>query len=188
MPRLWTFLNSGLGVWFLTSVVVGGFTYLFSRYQKSSKEESRKAEIRNRLNLEISTRIAEGLIALRLDSKRLEKGTDYWVTYIYNEAINYLDNRVTYELENKTLTPDFSIYPEYKQRSFRSLTFELGALADESMFPTLREGRAIYKRLVELADEVNQTTLDKDAARAAFKTSIEMLERLQANSFWQQPL
>jgi hypothetical protein len=186
--RLWTALNQPVGVWFLTSVVVGIFSFAFSRYQRFSKERTRKAEIRERLNLEIGTRIAEGLTALRLDQARLLKGRPYWAMQMYNQALHYLDNRVTYLTDDKkTATLDFSVYPEYRQRGFRSLTYELGAVAKD-IVPALQVARTDYNRLVDIADQAeNQTAPDTAIALDAAKTSIQTLEKLQSNSFWRPP-
>ena len=137
--QLWKILNSSFALWFLSSVVVGTLTALVARYQKDQSERAQKATVERRLNTEISSRLADGLVAMRLDHKRVtEKSNVYFASAMYNEAIYYLDNRVT---DNDKNPLDFSVYPEYKHRRFRSLLFELSAVAEHRAMHALHEAK-----------------------------------------------
>ena len=187
--RLWALANSSFVLWFLSSVVVGGLTAAVAMYQRSHATQAQKAEITRRLNTEISSRIAEGLVALHLDLKRIANGQVFFASGVYNEALSYLDNKVTDEAR----TLDFSIYPEYRWRSIRSLIFELSGVAEQSAVAALRDAKAAHTLLVELADEAalneaNSNGPDMSVSGGAVKKSTEILEHMQANSFWQAQL
>lgn len=187
--QLWSLLNSTFTLWFLSSVVLAGLTAVITMHQKSHSEQMHKADIQRRLNTEIGSRIAESLDAMRLDLKRIESGQAYYAGSIYNEALSYLDNRVTYG--PKLL--DFSIYPDYKMRGFRSLIFELTFVVEQSTLPMLREAEAAYKRLEDLADQAPlgadySKPPEKNVSLGAVKKTKEILDLLQANSFWRVQL
>lgn len=187
---LWTFLNSSFVLWFLTSVVVAGITAAYAKYQKSQTEHTKKTTARDHLNTEISSRIANAVVALRLEHKRVTNGTKYWASVMYMEALRYLDNRITDD-NGKPL--DFSIYPEYRGRRFRSLIVELGAVAEASMLAALREAQASYTRLEELADvtplgEDYTKEADVEKCLGAIRESCTVLEALQTYPFWRDPL
>ncbi len=187
---LWTFLNSSIVLWFLSSVVVAGITAAYAKYQKSQTERTKKTTTRDHLNTEISSRIADAVVALRLEHKRVTNGTKYWASVMYSEALRYLNNRIT---DDAGKPVDFSIYPEYKGRRFRSLIVELGAVADASLMTALREAQAAYTRLEELTDvtplgEDNTKDPDREKCLAAIQESCTILEALQAHTFWRAPL
>jgi hypothetical protein len=178
--RLWSLVNSTFGVWLLSSVVLGGLTFAYTIYQQQSAEKMRMAQAERRLKQEISGRVANGLDTMRQNSKRIERGEQgRTMEAVYNEAISFLDNRVT----SDSYTYDFSTYPEYKERKFQSLMVELGALAGPSRLAALREARASWDHLAALSGEAEkETVFHKDTSLDAVKKSIEILEQLQANS------
>jgi|SRR5271157_2546248 len=174
--RLWSLVNSTFGVWLLSSVVLGGLGFLYTTYQQHSAEKMRKTQTERRLKEEISGRVSNGLATMRQNGIRIESGEQgRTMEEVYNEAISFLDNRVTRD----SYTYDFSTYPEYKQRTFQSLTMELGALAGQSTLATLR---ASYDHLADLSGKAEkETVFHKDTSLDAVKKSIEILEQLQAN-------
>jgi hypothetical protein len=187
---LWTFLNSSFVLWFLSSVVVAGITAGYAKYQKSQTERTKKTTARDHLNIEISSRIANAVVALRLEDKRVTNGTTYWASVMYTEAIRYLDNRIT---DNNGKPLDFSIFPEYRGRRFRSLIVELGAVAEAATLTALREAQAAYTRLEELADvtplgEDYTKDPDREKCLVAIRESCTILEALQTHPFWRDPL
>ncbi|MFY9852759.1 MAG: hypothetical protein WAK26_02640 [Terracidiphilus sp.] len=184
--RLWSLLNSSFALWFLSSVVLGGLTAAVTSYQRSNNERLRRAEVERRLNIEISSRIFDALDALRLEQIQIENGRKTLVLSVYMDAINYLDSRVTDD--NKEY--DFSVYPEYKQRKFRSLIFELSEVVDPSALPALRDAEANYRKLESLSEQENNQgnydskPFDKSASLDAVKKSNDILEQLQKSPRW----
>lgn len=189
--KLWSVLNSSFALWFLSSIVIAGLTAVVTIHQKNHSEYMQKTDIKRRLNTEITSRIKEALEALHLDIKRIDGGNVYPASSIYNEALHYLDNNVT---DGQKLF-DFSIYPEYRSRRFRSLIFELSPIVEKSELPQLRQAEATYKQLEKLADQaaIQETSSmhlpsDKFVSLNAAKGSILILKQLQTNDFWQAQL
>lgn len=186
--RLWSLLNSSFALWFLSSVVLAGLTAAFTSYQRQNSERLRRSEVERRLNTEISSRISDDLLALRLEQKRIENGQADSVSSVYSFACDYLNNRYAYG----TKSYDFSVYPEYEQRRFRSLLFELSVVADRSMLSALRDAEASYRQLEDLADQEGvkdiSRSFDKNASIGAVKNSVDLLERLQTYPFWHAQL
>ncbi len=188
--QAWSLLNSSFVLWFLSSVVLTVVAGAIAMYQKSYNEQIQKTEIQRRLNTEISSRIAEALVAMHLEQKRIETGASYFPSEVYNHALHYLNNRVTYMQQSY----DFSIYPEYRQRGFRSLIFELRSVAERPAIPTLQQAEVHYKKLEELGDHTTlgvdyskPATSDKAALLGAVTKASEILDRLQKNSSWETP-
>jgi hypothetical protein len=178
---LWSLVNSSFGVWFLSSVVLGGLTFGYRACQQRSAEITRKTETERRLKVEISGRVSNGLTEMRRSARRIERGEKQFTAFdYYFQARNLLDNR----FHVSDYPYDFSTYPEYKERSFRALTFELRAITGQPGLIAIQEARADYERLVDLADDAEkETNVRTDASLGAVNKSIEILEHLQANPF-----
>ena len=176
--QFWSLLNSSFALWFLSSVILTGLTSYWSWHRQQNDEKMKKLSIQKRLNTEVSFRIEEGLMALRLDK---ERSIVYKPSSIYTEAKNYLDNKVTgYSV---------SIYPEYPNRSFRSLLFELHEVVETSQLPELKQATLMYKRLEDLCDrnyvKIDSSKLsDKIKELNAINQSIGILDSLQMHTFW----
>ena len=94
----------------------------------------------------------------------------------YGTAESYLDNSFP------NTSWDFSIYPEYKARTFRSLVSELTSIADPSEQPDLKEAILGYDKLLDLAFRANGAEDETTQA----KSVIDLLERLTKHR-WQSP-
>jgi hypothetical protein len=186
---VWTVLNSSFALWFLSSVVITGMTTIYTLYKKKQTDQSEQAANARRLNTEMGNRIAEGIIAMHLDRKRIEHGKTFYPGAVYCEALLYLNNRVT--ADNKAL--DFSTYPDYRWRSFRSLIFELSAVVARSDIPALRTANSTYEKLVDLADDtcmVENYSQPPDMGKTlnAAKESATILESLRTYRPWKSRL
>jgi hypothetical protein len=187
--RLWSLLNSSFALWFLSSVVLGGLTAAIARYNAHSAREMQRAEVQRRLNTEISSRIQASLDAMRVEEQRVERGQQSFPSWEYSTAWHYLNNTFTYD----GAPVDFSIYPEYQKRSFQSLMYELNTLADRDTIPTIQDAQRTLKNLEQLADQAGvgedqSKPADKSTVLAATRKSIEILQHLQSNTYWQTPL
>jgi hypothetical protein len=166
--KIWTFLNSSLALWFLSSVVLAGLTTAVTSYQARHTEHLRKAESERRLDTEISSRIGLALRVVRVQQAQVARGGAPPDGYPYGTAIAYLDNSFAN-------TPwDFSIYPEYKARPFRSLISERASIANPSERFDLKEAMAIYDKLMDGGSRANGQK--ENAAQA--EPVIELLESL----------
>jgi hypothetical protein len=182
--KIWALLNSSFALWFLSSVVVAGITAVVTVHEKNNNERIRKEHVQHRLATELAGRATEGLVSLRLDPELIKKATASWV---YHEALSYLDNCVTVSATTDTVTKttlDFSSYPEFRHIKFTTVIYELGDVVAPAEIPALEQAHAAYRELTRLADhaymEESHTPYDEAAARAAVTISLEILGKLQA--------
>jgi len=171
--RLWTLLNSSFALWFLSSVVLAGLTTAVTYYQAKRGEHLRKAELERRLDTEISGRIALARRGAHLDEKRIAQGADYSTQAVYNTAQFYLDNSF---ITGSSHLYDFSLYPEYQTRTFRSLVFELRSVVDSADRPELTDVLAVYEKLLDLGSQINGK--NEKATQQTAQSVIEILDRL----------
>lgn len=176
--QLWLFLNSSIALWFLSSVVLAGLTALFTANQRSHAEQLRKAEIVRHLDTEISNRKAMALIGSRVAIMNIEHGLSYMYSpqAIYNFAVSYMDNFFITDPKNPR---DWSSYPEYRNRSFRSLISELKTFVGSGVLPELNKALAAYDKLSVFASDYSKEAMtpNKQKNLNAVKNSIEILDR-----------
>src|SRR5882757_2170407 len=100
--RLLKFLNTTLGIWLLSTVAVGTLSWSYGQFRDRNAEHDHTAEVVKRLDAEIGNRLADY-------RRRVEAARD---TAELRIAIEQLD---AYR----------SLFPEYRQRTFVSLIWEL---------------------------------------------------------------
>lgn len=140
--RLWKLANSAFGLWLLSSVALAGLTTIFTAYQNHRTEEMQRTRTEQRIVTEVSNRIVQALAGLRLDDAGIRNGETFYPKDIYNNVVLYLNN---------SFDRDFSIYPEYRQRNFRSLMIELVATTSPPERLRLKESLRAFEQLVDLA-------------------------------------
>ncbi len=165
--RIWTLLNSSFALWFLSSVVLAGLTTAVTSYQAKRSEHQRKAEIERRLDTEISSRIGLALRVVRLEQAKIALGDAPPPGFPDGTALAYLDNSFGSDPR------EFSVYPEYKTRTFRSLVFELTSVADPSARYDLKEAILNYDKLLDSASRAK-----RDEEKAQAESVVETLQRL----------
>lgn len=83
---------------------------------------------------------------------------------------------------------DFSIYPDYRNRGFRSLVLELSTVVDSSELSDLREALDGYEQLAALADVGDKAgggnVKDKDESLKAATRSMELLKSRVTKNRW----
>jgi hypothetical protein len=147
--RFWSLLNTSFALWFLSSVVLASLTATYTALQASKTEEARKAQLAARLDTEIGNRLSEALVALHNDEIDMTKGASYAPRWIYANVVQYLDNFFIHDLKNPV---DFSVYPEYRNRSFRSLILELETNLNADAQRDLRGALNAYGQLKDKAN------------------------------------
>jgi len=167
--QLWFLLNSSFALWFLSSVVLAGLTTAVTYYQAKRSEHLHKTETERRLDTEISSRIALAVRVVRIEESNGAHGIPTTASAMYGTPLSYLDNSFT------PGTDDFSIYPEYKSRTFRSLIFELGSIVDPSERPPLSNAIAGYEKLRDMATAEDEKT---KATQQTAETIIDALDKL----------
>ena len=132
--KVWKFLNSTLGIWFLSTVVVAGLVHFYNSQQAAHQEreaerkeaaaESRRTQdVRERLNIEISFRLSSTITRLKAVSKKCADPPEDKCQRAIIEALDPL--RKPADEENPPL------YPEYKSFSGLALIAELRRYADD---------------------------------------------------------
>jgi hypothetical protein len=181
--RLWKILNSSFALWFLSSVVVAGTATGFAHYEAKRSEDVKQAETIRRLDTEIVGRITEARYGLCLDLVNLDKGTTYTPASIYGYTLRYFNNSFAGDPQNPQ---DYSIYPEYKTRTLRSLVFELSTLVDEPQVPMMKQLLIDYEKFADLGSIQQNQRADREAARHAVNQLLQTLNRYLGEDRWRR--
>jgi hypothetical protein len=118
--RLWEFLNSGLGLWLLSAILITGVGALYTQYQNTRAEKIRTKELIERLDLEIGYRFS--LIQIQFDSIVNDKDPKY--PFLPGKG----ENDVKKALDNLSQPPKGeypSLYQEFSNMSTLALIAEL---------------------------------------------------------------
>jgi hypothetical protein len=116
LDKSWSFLNSGVGIWMLSTVAVSVFTFSFSHWQR---EQSRRAEdeaLARRLKIEIANHFYQ-----------LDYIADYVSSDAFSSPATEPEDYLQSFLGAMRGSPNnyIHIFPEYSQRSLTSLLYEL---------------------------------------------------------------
>ncbi|HEV2818179.1 MAG TPA: hypothetical protein VGW40_13280 [Allosphingosinicella sp.] len=116
---MYTFLNSPLGLWLLSTVFISAGSWIYTTWIDERRAQEGKRERIERLDTEIQGRLDEAQLSQLLV---LTQGSDA----ARDEFVASLPRKIF-------LPPDASIqiYPEYANRNLGSLLVELRALLDE---------------------------------------------------------
>ncbi len=181
--RFWKILNSSFALWFLSSVVVAGMAAAYARYESRRSDELKQAETIRRLDTEIAGRIVEARYGLCVDLINIDAGTTYTPASIYGYTLKYFNNSFANDAGNPQ---DFSIYPEYKARTLRSLVFELSAMVDESQVPMMRQLLNDNEKFADLGSVPQNLRGDRDASRTAINQLLQTLNRYLGEDRWRR--
>jgi len=175
--RAWAALNTSFVLWALSSIVLSGLTAAYTSYQNHHVKAEEKAAMIKKLDAEISNRIHQALGGLITTEMNVNKGQIYALKDIYANVTFYLNNKFT--SSDNSVYPDFFIYPEYKNRNFRSLITELYDTVDSSERDEFKDVLQAYE---QLADEGsvefdNQTETGDKTPRERLLTGILNLKQ-----------
>lgn len=144
----WEVLNSSFALWFLSSVVVAIATTAYTSWAGGRATEASRIETERRLDVELSSRVTLALSGLRADIVRAENGATFPMASYYSNVVSYLDNYFRVDPENPR---DFSVYPDLRDRGFRSLAFELSTIVDTLEIRGLRTALETYEAFADSA-------------------------------------
>jgi hypothetical protein len=181
--RLWKLLNSSFAVWFLSSVVLAGIATAFARYEARRGEQVQKNETIRRLDTEVAGRLFEARAGLCLDRVLINEGTTFAPASIYSYTLKYLDNSFTSDPKSPQ---DFSIYPEYKSRTLRSLVFELSTIIDESQVPMMKDLLTDYEKFADMGSIPQNQRGDTEESRKSVDRLLQTLNRYLAEDRWRR--
>jgi hypothetical protein len=126
----------------------------------------------------------EGQVVIAVN---IEKGVFYSPQTVYNCAVSYLDNFFRTDPHNPR---DFSIYTEYRDRTFRSLIFELSTIIDSPRLHDLQEALAAYKKLSVLASDYSTEAMTQDKGKSldALTNWNKLMKPLLMMPHWLSPM
>lgn len=146
--RVMAFLNTPFFLWLLSTVVIGFGTFLYTRWENKREGERRKyeqqeiaksanAQTIHRLDAEISSRLTDFAAATNHAFKVSDRSSRL------RKALAALDRPS--ESENPV-----SVFPEYANRSLRSLLWELLQLVPESEKKNIKSAFDRSKSMFEI--------------------------------------
>lgn len=144
---VWAVLNSSFGLWVLSSVVLAWITKAYSARAAHKAETLKRCETAKKLDTEIAYRLAMSLDGTRINEARLQTSPTT-PRGIYQVAYNYLENYFIKGPDNR----DFSVFPEYRERTFRALILELMTMVNPPEVPDLKKALDAYEELSENGD------------------------------------
>lgn len=117
--QLWATLNSSFVLWLLSSVVLSGLAACYANWQSRNEKIKTNRELRDKLDTEISNRIYEALSGTRSYEGAIKNNVIWQPKAYYSLMYSFLNNHFN-SVQGETHS-DFSIFPEYKECSFRAL-------------------------------------------------------------------
>lgn len=138
LAQLVSFLNTGLGLWFLSTLAVGIISWSYGEWSHYQESQRSTKEIIRKLDLEIGVRLRNFDIQIN-NANNLK---------IYYVALWGLEqpHGIVRGLPN-------TVFSEFSERSFRSLLWELYTLVPPSEKPeilgALRQAQALAERGVQ---------------------------------------
>jgi hypothetical protein len=142
--RIWAFMNSPLGLWFLSTVAIGMLTWSYSQWQANEAREKEDQQHARRLYMEVVMRIKSvGNLLANAQNKEQFFG-----------AMSILDNPTLGNLS-------FSIFPQFRNRSVRSLLWEL-ALLDKAK--ELDRIESAIGAATQISERYQKTALELDSS------------------------
>ena len=173
--RVFEFLNTSLGIWFLSSVVLGGLSFGYTKWSAWQAEATKRQEATVRVKLEVSQRLAQVVAhyeRLRRTKKNDEAARLEELAKLLNAAIQPPASG------NGAQGPTvFAAHTEFKDRPLLSMAVELLTL-DQS--PKGRDAAVtLYRWTLKVASgEFDGKNID--AIKDAF-------EAIRTNEYWHLP-
>jgi hypothetical protein len=138
--KSWIFINSSLGIWLLSSVVVGLIVYFYNNNKLENELSANNAAIIQKLETETSNRLEQFKSAL--SSQEPSK------IYYQKEELAYMIDGILVSDGTLAQKKPIYIFPEYKERTMNSLLYEIGRLtSDKKQILTIKEARTILAKI-----------------------------------------
>ncbi len=107
--KVWAIINTSFGIWLLSTIVVGLFTWSYARWEQDRTKQSQRNEVIRKLDIEISSRISSIKSSLNNVS----------TLYTYVRIMRSLGKPEEFGPISEI------IFPEFQNRGLISLMFEL---------------------------------------------------------------
>jgi hypothetical protein len=123
-----TFFNTNLGLFLLSTVFISAFSWAYTTWTAYTKHKEEIEHTRQKLGLEIMNRL--GYVA------ELQRVFPFGDRKVIQTALTGFDNRAN---TNPSWVLHYSpVFPEYEERSFLSLLWELETISDQPKRQQLR--------------------------------------------------
>ncbi len=160
MGRLWKLLNSSFALWFLSTIVVGVVTFLYSSITRNDEKNDYNREIIRKLNLEISSRLKASINFLEMQKRTIERAAELYEQDTIKSALSlrehypykYISKGEMFHNVDGMVNRGFSIFPEYANRNLLSLLFELESLT------TKKEKKELIKNAIKGCENIEDST------------------------------
>lgn len=165
--RVLEFLNSNLGIWLLSSVVLGIITFCYGQLNSHLSEKEKRAENITKLQIEIVQRVMQ----FQMHIAPITESKEFNQEIPNKEIQTILWSILAVPEESKeTEYPIYPAFQEYKERPMVSLLVELGYLSNPSerelLEPTLEAMGGLTKESIK-----SKNTKDiEEALDAMFET------------------
>ena len=132
--KVWGIANSAVFIWFVSSVVLGTASFLYSNWKKASDIQRENLRTANRLDAEITNRLVFVDHVLAMQNKETEK---------------LRLSALVRAIEQPSLVTAFSVnaFPEYSNRTLGSLLWELVQVLPDREKQDIRQA---YKESLQL--------------------------------------
>jgi hypothetical protein len=177
--KIWAFLNSSFGVWLLSSVVLAWITKTYATWQAHRSAAQTRSTTMQRLDTEIAFRLASAIDTLRIATLATENRYG-GPKYVYLDVYNCRENYYIHQPSNPR---DFSLYPEYRERTFRALLLELRAVIPEAQIADLKAVLDAYEEISDIAD-TGSADPSSQASSAAVTTVRTLIQTQMVRSRW----
>lgn len=160
LGKLWKFVNSAFGLWVLSSLVLGGITFLYTLYTESAHEKIQKSATIDRLDTEISKRIAE---------------LDYGIMRVNETEEDKKEARLLKALKDLR-HPQNPIFPEFNERPLSSLLFERTHMMQQKN-PNRAKFQTLFENARDLENKFQSASGSQDIDVPAVLLSANTLSR-----------
>jgi hypothetical protein len=141
--QVWSFFNSNLGLFLLSSILLSGLTYGFTEHTQKLAQQRQMDETIQKLDLEIAKRVSylPGVLKVQFSWTDLQT--------LKKAVLGKLKIRPGVE----TVGDSDAIFPEYNSRTLPSLLWELKRLAPASEQEGIAHAIEVTKKLPALLDD-----------------------------------
>lgn len=151
LSRTFAFLNTSVGAFLLSTVLVGLFTWVHAELSTAGSREAARGEQRRKLRLEIANRFDE---IARMRKRFHAEHRSVIRTAIYGFRPG--------ETRNESWKLYYAgMFPEYRERTLKSLVYELGELCEGA---ERRELVALQQRVHTLPEYLDKLAFQEEPA------------------------
>jgi hypothetical protein len=145
--RLLAFLNTGVGIWLLSSVLIGSITFFYKKADEAYADRARKRATAERLDTEIASRLQDLRKNIREDLARLPSSSGDERLELDKDLVHWVDNYLNWTPGNPFVGGQVNVYPEFKEKTIAALTWDLEDAVPDGRKDEIRRARATIQRL-----------------------------------------